>query len=306
MSAYAYQMERQFSSQSLSSRDQGSEMESHYESGFYMTSFAATIFIGALVTVGVLLIALLIALMVMLQSCQSKNSGVVDFSKSFEDYSNCKIFAQHAELNNLEAHNFPPVCKDLAIRYIKGGQYARDLNFTIRVAENYFDSATPLDDGQDVVLMDIDDIFLSNPPSTSLYRLGQFGCNDFLKEAKHLKDMLMLRLYIKLRACGWSMILLSRKPDKQWNATVEHLISIGYGGWFSLIMRSDDEMQMDSREYFFRRRAELQKQGFRIIGLISTQMDAITGPYLGRHIFKLPNPIYYNFEHHKDSTNLPE
>lgn len=140
-----------------------------------MTSFTATIFIGALVTIGLLLISLLISLMVMLQSCESKNSGVIGFSKSIEDYSNCKIFALHAELNSLEANDYPPLCKDLAIWYIREGQYARDLNATLWMVESYFSSLVPLDDDLDVVLMDIDDIFPSKDNFTSLYR--QFSHN---------------------------------------------------------------------------------------------------------------------------------
>lgn len=135
-----------------------------------MTSFAATIFIGALVTFGILLLTLLIALTVMLQSCQSKSAGVVEIGKLSDDYNYCKIYVLHAELNGLEADDFPSICKDLAVRYIKEGQYARDLNFTMWVVEGYFNSITPVYDGLDVVLMDIDDILPTNIHYTNLYR----------------------------------------------------------------------------------------------------------------------------------------
>lgn len=42
---------------------------------------------------------------------------------------------------------------------------------------------------------------------------------------------------MKLQASGWPLILLSRKSQRQQNATVGHLISAGYSGWTSLIMR---------------------------------------------------------------------
>lgn len=139
------------------------------ESGFYMTSFAATIFIAGLVTVGVLLITLLIALTVMLQSCQSKSSGVVEIQKASDDYNDCKIFALYAELNSLEADEFPSICREFAIQYIRVGQYARDLNATLQVVESYFSSIMPLNNGLDVVLIDIDDILSSNPHYTNLF-----------------------------------------------------------------------------------------------------------------------------------------
>uniref|UniRef100_A0A5B6YGZ6 Acid phosphatase 1 n=1 Tax=Davidia involucrata TaxID=16924 RepID=A0A5B6YGZ6_DAVIN len=306
MSAYGHQMEREYSIQSLSSRG-GSEMGSRYvvESGIYMTNFAATIFIAALVTVGVLLITLLIALTVMLQSCESKSAGIIEMSKSRDDYSYCKIFALHAELNRLDADYFPAVCKNVAIQYIKEGQYTRDLNTTMSLAENYFSIVRPLDDGLDMVLMDVDDLLPSNCHYTDplLPWLKQYGCNDCIEEAIHLKHNIILKLYLKLQAAGWPLILISRKPEKQCNLTIKHLISAGYTGWSSLIMRLDDEMQMDSREYFSRRRTEMQKEGIRIMSVVSSQMDALSGPCLGKRIFKLPNPFYYNIDGYIESTD---
>ena len=72
------------------------------------------------------------------------------------------------------------------------------------------------------------------------------------------------------------------------------------------LCRSDDEVHMDSCDYFSRRRAEMQKDGFRITGVISSHFDALTGPYLGKHVFKLPNAIYYDFEHQIESTYIPK
>ncbi|KAF5752546.1 hypothetical protein HS088_TW01G00461 [Tripterygium wilfordii] len=305
MSAYAHQMERQFSTASASLSSRGnSDMGSRYvvESGFYMTAFAATIFIAALVTVGVLLITLLIALTVMLQSCQSKNSGVVEIQKLNEDYNYCTMYASHAELNNLGADGFPSVCLSVAIQYIKEHQYERDLNFTMSMIERYFESVLPLDDRLDVVLIDIDDIVPLNSWKTNplTYGLDRYRRGDCFEEAKHLKYTFFLRLYIKLRESGWPLILLSRKPERQRNATTEHLLSAGYSGWYSLIMRLDDEMRLESREYFSSRRALLLKEGFRLSAIISSQMDALTGQYLGKGIFKLPNPIYFSFEQNRN------
>lgn len=70
--------------------------------------------------------------------------------------------------------------------------------------------------------------------------------------------------------------------------------------------RSDEELPMGSSEYFSRRRNILERQGFRIRGVISSQMDALTGPSLGSRVFKIPNPIYFNTEYYTKSTNLQE
>ncbi|XP_043703203.1 uncharacterized protein At2g39920-like [Telopea speciosissima] len=296
-------MERGDSSESFSSTG-GSEIGSSFmmESGFFITSFAATIFVSAIVGVVLLFITLLISLATMLHSCQSRSSGVIQLQKITDDYSYCKVFALHAELNALEADEFPKICKTLAIQYVKEGQYLRDLNLTMSVADNYFCSLAPEKDGLDVVLIDLDDIFLSNPCTHQLNnRLGQHDKNELAEEAKHLNHMLVLGFYKKLQASGWSLILITRKPEKQWNAVQESLIVAGYGGWSSLIMRSDDEMQMETWEYFSRRRAHLQNQGFRIASVISSQLDALTGPCLGKRNFKLASPIYYRLKEQTES-----
>lgn len=146
------------------------EMGSRYdlESGFYMTSFVAIIFISGLVTAGVLLITLVVSLAVMLQSCQSKNAGIVELQSFNDDYRYCKIYALHAELNNLEDYNLPEVCRAFAIQDVKGGQYARDLESTKSVIEDFFNNVRPSDDGLDVVLIDIDDLLPSCSYSSSL------------------------------------------------------------------------------------------------------------------------------------------
>ncbi|XWS65894.1 hypothetical protein CRYUN_Cryun05aG0152900 [Craigia yunnanensis] len=312
MSAYGHQMEREFSAQSLLTRgDTGTEMGSRYvvESGFYMTSVAAKIFIAALVTVGVLLVTLLVTLAVMLQSCESRSKGVVEIEKASDSYHYCKVFARHGELNSLEAAEVPPICRSLAIQYTKEGEYARDLNFTMWMVESFFNTVSPSDDHLDVVLMDIDDVLASDPRYSNqlTHQFNQYVCGKpihCIEDATYLKQLLTLELYTKLKSGGWPLILFSRKPEKQRNVTIEHLNSLGYSGWSSLIMRLDSEMEMDTCEYFSRRRAAMKKEGTQIISVISSQMDSLTGTFLGRRVFKLPNPLYYNFENHIESRRL--
>ncbi|XP_037494589.1 uncharacterized protein At2g39920 isoform X3 [Jatropha curcas] len=232
----------------------------------------------------------------MLQSCQNRSKGVIEIQKLNDDYNYCKIFAIYAELNNLRQIEFPTICMSLAMQHIIESQYGRDLNSTMWLVDKYFDSFMPLNDGLDVVLMDLDEFLPSIPPYAYplMHRLNQHSHHCF-EEAKHLKQRLLLRLYIKLQTRGWSLILLSRRPETLRNATIYHLTSAGYKGWLSVIMRLNDEMEMDDRQYLSKRRMVLQKEGFRISGIISSQMDSLTGPFSEQHIFKLPNPMYYCF-----------
>ncbi|KAI5407558.1 uncharacterized protein At2g39920 isoform X2 [Lathyrus oleraceus] len=237
MSAYAHQMEQQHSGDSLSDN---SDTSSHYglDSGFYMSSFTATIFLASLVTLGVLLITLLVSLVIMLQSCQSKNTGVIELVNVNDYYSYCRVYSLHAEINSLEGYDLPDICRDLAIHYIKRGHYTKELNLTVSMIDDYFKSLRPSDNGLDVVLMDIDDIVPPHPYSSNLHqRFHRDSISNCVKEAKDVKLVFILRLYMNLQTEGWSIILVSREPEMYQNVTINHLVSAGFRDWSSLMMR---------------------------------------------------------------------
>nr|ACJ85467.1 unknown [Medicago truncatula] len=292
MSAYGH--EHMYSTRSLSA---GSEMGSSFvlESGFYITSFSATIFIAGFAALGLLLVTLLVSMAMMLQSCQNSNGGIIELRNINNDYSYCKIHSLHAKLNNLEEHNVPNICKDLALQYIKGGQYARDLDSTKSVIEDYFNGVKPSEDGFDVVLIDIDSLFQWNPPHSSNLLLSISNC---IIDAKYLKRVLMLRIYKNLQAGGWSIILLSRESGTHQNVTINHLVDAGFRGWSSLMMRADDEDSTKENEYFSRQRNVIQTKGFRIKSIISSHVDilTVTDADTGMRKFLLPDPICDMFE----------
>ncbi|CAN8317413.1 unnamed protein product [Cochlearia groenlandica] len=277
MSAYAHQMEREFSG--LSSRA-NSEMGSRFsiDSGCYMTSLTATIFISSLVTFGVLMLTLLVAISTMLQSCENRNSSFVKVQRLVDDesFSYCKILSLHSKLNRFQEEEeeessieLPLLCRDVALQRIKQGIYLRELNFTIQMVLTYFQSIKPMKDNRDVVVFDIDEINLLEQDS-------------YIEEAKHMKRKLTLELYYKLRSQGYSMVLLSRRPGTERNVTVEDLTSRGYRDWSHLIMREDT------------RQKEEIEEAYRIIGVIGYHMDVLRGQWKWRskRLFKLPSLTY--------------
>ncbi|CAI8616946.1 unnamed protein product [Vicia faba] len=98
------------------------DTSSHYglDSGFYMSSFTATIFVVSLVTLGVLLITLLVSLVIMLQSCQSKSTGVIELVNMNNYYSYCRVYSLHAEINRLERYDLPNICVN---RFCSNGHF---------------------------------------------------------------------------------------------------------------------------------------------------------------------------------------
>ncbi|XP_068669118.1 uncharacterized protein At2g39920-like [Aristolochia californica] len=295
-------MQRGNSIRSISSRE-ASTMGSGYviDSGFYMTSFAVIVFLVALVTAGMLLITVMIALTVLLQSCQNKSAGPIQLERANREYTYCKIFVSHAEINSLGVDQFPEICKAHAIQYIEEGQYLQDLNLTIEMANNYFSNIKPKVDGLDVILMDIDDIFTSILAHHNYEYQYRFNLGQQDKQAdavKHPLHRALVALHMTLQADGWSLVFFTLKSEEEKEDTVHTLLSAGYGGWSSLIMRSADELEMESWEYLSTRRAELHKQGLHINSVISSHLYALTGPFLGKHNFKLPSLIYSKKEEH--------
>lgn len=126
-----------------------------------MSSLAATVLISGLATLGISVFSLLIALTVMLNACERRNSGVLEIYRNAESYDYCRTFALHAEMNSLSADHFPEICMDINIHYIRKGQYRRDLEIAVGIAEDFFTSIGSKPDGRDVVLMDADDFLAS-------------------------------------------------------------------------------------------------------------------------------------------------
>lgn len=296
LSSFSDHMDQRNSTQRLLSG--GSELESQYqtESGLFITSFAGVIFIAGIVTIGVLFITLVTTLTVMLQSCQNSNHGLLELHATSDQRNYCRLFMMQAELNRFDMDEFPSVCRVYASEYI-GGRYLRDLNWTMWIINSFFDSVTPKDDGLDIVLLDIDDILISNyHPMPMRDGLRFYQGSSQIEKEKIQASVYIRKLHSKLQASGWSMIFITRKPETMQNETIENLISSGQGSWSSLIMRSDDEILMDSWEYFSQRREKLRNQGFHIRCVISSHTEALIGPFIGERVFKLPSlPYYSNF-----------
>ncbi|KAL6580979.1 hypothetical protein OROMI_006902 [Orobanche minor] len=299
MSAYGHDMEREYSANSLPSRGD-SELGSRNptEAGIFVSSLTAMVFISGLITLGVSLVSLLVALTVMLQSCENRNSGVVEMSDGYRNsYDYCRSFALHAELNSLGADSLPAICKDVDRLYVKQGQYRKDLNITVGMVEDFFSSFIPRYDGREIVMMDADDLAYK-----LLYRVDEGLLHDSSRDADYLKHIFVRKLYLKLQSAGYRLILFSRRPETLRNATMEHLTSSGCHVRSPLIMRKENEMQVEFQDFLWKQQMILQSDGLRIIAVISSQMDALKGPCcLGSRVFKLPSPLFrHNTEDHTE------
>ncbi|XP_076931166.1 uncharacterized protein At2g39920-like [Bidens hawaiensis] len=258
MSEYGHEMEREYSASLSSSQESDMGSEFRLESVIYISAFAATILVGVLVTIGIFLMTALITLVVMLQSCESRNSGAVEMLRSvnqfdFNVYYYCKTVSLHVELNNnsFASYSLPEICINAAVKYVKDGHHTRDLSTVVSLVDNYFKNVTSVVGGRDVVLMDIDDLYV--------HRFHDYGHHNDVKEAKHMKHAALVQIYTKLRSAEWPLVLLSREPEKRRGVVIGMLISARCRGWSEMIMRSDEEMKMDTREYFYKQKAIMVK-----------------------------------------------
>ncbi|KAE8681185.1 Detected protein of unknown function [Hibiscus syriacus] len=140
-----------------------------------------------------------------------------------------------------EESEIPPVCLCLAFRYIERGEYERDLNSTISMIESFFKTISPSNTHLDVVLVEIDDILASDPIYSYQFNL-QYGSNKpsgSIEDAIDLKQQLTMELCRKLESRGWPLIILLRKSERQRNVTIQHLKTIGFRSWSSLIMSDE-------------------------------------------------------------------
>ncbi|KAK9049941.1 hypothetical protein SSX86_031091 [Deinandra increscens subsp. villosa] len=270
MSAYDNQIEREYSAQNLSGNEQSADTsgsEFRMESVVYMSSWKLELL----------------------------NLPNLIISNIDYDYDYCKMAALNAEIsNNIETYNsLSEFCKDYGVKYIKEGHYIRELNSSVALVENYFHGVMPHDDGHDVVLMDLDDLLPANTLRTDplLYRYNRYGCDDCVREARHMKHVFLIELYKKLESGGWPLVLLSRKRERLRDATIEDLKLVGCGGGSRLIMRSDEGMKMDTRDYFLKQKTAIEAEGYRIRGVISSHMDMLVGAFGKTQNFKLPNTL---------------
>lgn len=132
--------------------------------GIYFSSHAVTFVILALAVVGIVLFTLMVTLSTTLGQCQGKSIVILKPDV-------CASFARNAEVNNLQNWTLPQDCVTFSALYFDSGQYHADCALAIDAARTYLASVVVESDGQDMVVLELDDTMLS---SISLYTQHHF------------------------------------------------------------------------------------------------------------------------------------
>ena len=144
------------------------------------------------------------------------------------------------------------------------------------------------------VVFDIDETLLSNYAfyKGTGFTFDQDGWNTFTESCKNSAIGPVRTLYRQLVRDGFAVVLLTGRSDSERKATAECLRERGMTGWHALILRTQAEASLSADDYKSQRRADLQREGHRIVASIGDQVSDMSRGHLKRG-FLLPNLMYF-------------
>ncbi|KAH0687653.1 hypothetical protein KY285_018211 [Solanum tuberosum] len=211
---------------------------------------------------------------------------------------NCLSWRLAVETNNIQDWTSVPLqCEGYVGHYMLGKQYRDDCYNIVAAAIQY---AKSLKIGKDDVwVFDIDETTLSNLPyyARSDVAFGSIKYNDttfdeWTREGKAPTVPAALFLYNTVLSMGIKPVFISGTKEEFRQIRITNLNKVGYHSWIRLILKGVNDTG-SSMKYKSRKRAELVKDGYRIVGNIGDQWSDLLGDYVGQRTFKLPDPMYY-------------
>jgi len=102
-----------------------------------------------------------------------------------------------------------------------------------------------------------------------------------------------LRLYKEALAARVAVFFITGRPETQRADTGANLKAEGYTQWQHLYLRPVDHPRSETTAaYKSGDRADIVKQGYRIVLNVGDQMSDLEGSPMAEHSVKLPNPFY--------------
>jgi acid phosphatase len=189
------------------------------------------------------------------------------------------------------------LAKQAVARYYDSGEYDRDVSKVAIAAQDYLAKrlrANQLNPKKLAVVFDIDDTLISNYP--------QVKARDFAQTRKDVDEVIggdgavtvpgMLKLFNFAKAHQVTVILVTGRPEKLRDHTVDQLKQAGYAEWDQLYLRSPDQKDLNAAAYKTTIRKNVEQQGYEVVLNIGDQYSDLTGGYADK-TFKLPDPMYF-------------
>lgn len=189
------------------------------------------------------------------------------------------------------------ILKKEIIKYHDSGLYAKELQQTITLADQYIIQQAKLNKNTHqhlALVLDIDETSLSN--------YNNIVKRDFVGEKNQIhQDILnanapvikpMLSLYQDAQKHGIKVFFVTGRNESERLATQKNLMLAGYTNWSGLYLRPKNYTDKSIIPFKSQARADITKKGYTIIATIGDQYSDIKGGYAKKG-FKLPNPFYY-------------
>jgi acid phosphatase len=181
--------------------------------------------------------------------------------------------------------------KEQVVNYYHSGKYEEDLNSVIDKAISKFENVNV--SNSSTVVFDIDETVLSNYSFDESIGFGDVP-NLWLKWADSAKAPAIdgvKKLYDLLIKKGCKIVFLTGRSQNIYAKTYKNLLYAGYTKFDTLITRNPSEYKLTALVYKSKKRVELTKKGYDIIGDVGDQYSDLEGPYHGIQV-KIPNYIY--------------
>ena len=176
-------------------------------------------------------------------------------------------------------------------QYYESGKFDEELNKVIEEAKEKFSKVDFKKNS--VVIFDVDETALDNYGLAKemgfgyVYEMNKKWNAEMkapaIKQVKELYDYLLSK--------GSKIIFLTGRNFPEYRVTYENLKRDGYTTFDTLITQMDNERNLSSTEFKSRKRVELTKKGYDIIGTVGDQWSDLEGPDHGIQV-KIPNYLY--------------
>jgi len=184
------------------------------------------------------------------------------------------------------------LARDKVAAYYESHCYHEEVVELLQKATAHFkEKVSPNDKLLDV--FDIDETILSE----YWYLKGiQFGYVPELDHAWIMKGEIpaipeVKKFYDFLLRQGYHIVFITGRRNHEYAATLKNFEREGIAGFDQLITRSPADEKLSIGEYKRRKRMQLEKEGYTIVGCISDQKVDCEGCCAG-YIMKLPNYVY--------------
>eukprot|EP01018_Ginkgo_biloba_P026648 Gb_19054 [translate_table: standard] len=192
----------------------------------------------------------------------------------------------------------PSQYKSYVEDYMIKGQYTSDSRAAIEEALKYVNTLTLGGDGMDAWILDVDDTALSTMPYWREHRWGAEPHNPAALLAWEMEGRApaiptTLEFFEKLIAKRIKVFFISSRRQGEREVTYFNLERAGYRGFADLMLRDEVDLGLTMADYTAKKREELVRNGYRILGIVADQWSEMSGNFVGQRTFKLPNAMYY-------------